>query len=318
MKKLNFELKITLTYFLFGVCWIILTDILLVYIVKDIDRHLQFQSFKGIIFVVLSTLIIFLLSKRYSKQQSFIRKHLQDSRLKAEESEKLKSAFLANMSHEIRTPMNGILGFVKLLDEQGIAKEQHSLYISYIKKSSNRLLDTINDIIEISRIESNQAKLQPSVFELNETINYLFGFFKPETQEKRIKFSLKNSFSESPVMLNTDKIKLESILVNFLKNAIKFTRQGEIEFGCTREDDLFVFYVKDTGIGIPENRLEAIFERFTQAGSTYSKPYEGSGLGLSISKAYATLLNGKIRVESKVNKGSTFWFSFKPELAANL
>ena len=146
----------------------------------------------------------------------------------------------------------------------------------------------------------------------------MFVFFKPETQEKGIKFTLKNSFSESPVMLNTDKIKLESILVNFLKNAIKFTRQGEIEFGCTREDDLFVFYVKDTGIGIPENRLEAIFERFTQAGSTYSKPYEGSGLGLSISKAYATLLNGKIRVESKVNKGSTFWFSFKPELAANL
>ncbi len=177
MKKLSFELKITLTYLLFGVCWIILTDIMLGFFIKDIERHAQFQSFKGIVFVVLSAVTIYLLSKNYARQQLFIQKRLHESKMKAEESEKLKSAFLANMSHEIRTPMNGILGFVKLLDDPTLENEQHSLYVSYIKKSSNRLLDTINDIIEISRIESKQAKLQPSVFELNETINYLYGFF---------------------------------------------------------------------------------------------------------------------------------------------
>ncbi len=141
---------------------------------------------------------------------------------------------------------------------------------------------------------------------------------KPETELKGIKFNLKTNFTKAPIVLNTDKIKLESILVNFLKNAIKFTRQGEIEFGCKRDDDMFTFYVKDTGTGIPENRLDAIFERFTQASLNNTNPYEGSGLGLSIAKAYATLLQGNIRVESEVNKGSTFWFSFKPELAANL
>jgi signal transduction histidine kinase len=267
------------------------------------------QLLKGIIYVIISSVIVFVLSRRYSRQQKFIKQHLEKSREKAEESDRLKSVFLANMSHEIRTPMNGILGFVKLLEDTNVSEKKYKSYIGYVKKSSDRLLDTINDIIEISKIESKEATLHLSNVDLNESINFLFGFFQPATLEKGIQFNLKNSFSNEEVFIYTDKNKLESVLINFIKNAIKFTHEGFIEFGCQRKNNSFLFWVKDTGIGIPKDRQEAIFERFIQADLNITKPYEGSGLGLSIAKAYAELLGGKVWLESEEGKGSTFWFS---------
>jgi signal transduction histidine kinase len=315
--KLSFELRITLTYLLFGVCWIILTDILLEIFVNDLTRHSLFQSIKGIVFVVFSALIIYVLSRHYARHQQYIKKHLKDSKIKAEESDRLKSAFLANMSHEIRTPMNGILGFVKLLEESNLSEEQHAIYLSFVKQSSERLLETINDIIEISKIESNQAIYQPYVFDLNDSINYLFGFFTPGTEEKGLNFRLKNKLAGESIFLETDKNKLESVLTNFIRNAVKFTHEGEIEFGCYKEKDDIVFYVKDSGIGIPQNRHRAIFERFIQADLTITKPYEGSGLGLAIAKAHAGLLGGEIHLDSEEGKGSTFWFVLKSPKIVN-
>lgn len=313
-KKLGFEFRITIIYLIFGVFWIIFTDILLEMHTKNAEYLVNLQSVKGIIYVVFSALIVFTLSKRYARQQKFIKTNLQHSIEKAEESDRLKSVFLANMSHEIRTPMNGILGFVNLLENSEISSENYKQYVGLVRKSSERLLDTINDIIEISKIQAKEATLNVTAFDLNESVRFLFDFFKPAANEKKLSLSLKNTVADKKIRLQTDKIKLESILSNLIKNAIKFTHEGSIEFGVQQDNNAIRFYVKDTGIGIPVERQNAIFERFTQADLTITKPYEGSGLGLSISKAYADLLGGEIFVESKEGKGSTFSFTLPHEL----
>ena len=307
-KKLGFEFRITIIYLIFGVFWIIFTDILLEMHTKNAEYLVNLQSVKGIIYVVFSALIVFTLSKRYARQQKFIKTNLQQSIEKAEESDRLKSVFLANMSHEIRTPMNGILGFVNLLENSEISSENYKQYVGLVRKSSERLLDTINDIIEISKIQAKEAALNVTAFDLNESVRFLFDFFKPAANEKKLSLSLKNTVADKKIRLQTDKIKLESILSNLIKNAIKFTHEGSIEFGVQQDKNSIRFYVKDTGIGIPAERLNVIFERFTQADLTITKPYEGSGLGLSISKAYADLLGGEIFVESEEGKGSIFTF----------
>lgn len=306
--KLAFQYRITVIYLLFGVCWIIFTDILVETYVEDAVHLTNLQSVKGVIYVIFSAFIIFILSRRHAKQQKFIKSHLQQSKEKAEESDRLKSVFLANMSHEIRTPMNGILGFVNLLEDTEISAENYRQYIGFIKKSSERLLDTINDIIEISKIEAREETLNVGEVDLNESVDYLFGFFQPAFNKKKLPFLLENSLADKKIILQTDKNKLESILSNFIKNAIKFTHEGFVEFGVNQTDNSILFYVKDTGIGIPAERHEAIFERFVQADLKVTKPYEGSGLGLAISKAYANLLGGEISVESEEGKGSVFTF----------
>jgi signal transduction histidine kinase len=312
-KKLGFQFQITIIYLIFGVCWIIFTDILLETHVEAL-YWTKLQSVKGIIYVTISALIVFMLSRRYARQQKFIKTHLRQSIEKAEESDRLKSVFLANMSHEIRTPMNGILGFVDLLENTEMSSENYKQYVGLVRKSSERLLDTINDIIEISKIQAKEATLNVSAFDLNESVSFLFDFFKPEANEKKLFLTLKNTISDKKITLQTDKNKLESILSNLIKNAIKFTHEGSIEFGIQQDNNVVRFYVKDTGIGIPAERQNAIFERFTQADLTITKPYEGSGLGLSISKAYADLLGGKISVESEEGKGSIFTFSLPQNL----
>jgi|SRR5690554_6204270 len=307
-KKISFQSRITIIYLLFGVCWIILTDILLESFAENSLYWTELQSVKGIIYVIISALIVFALSRRYARQQDFINTHLKESIEKAEQSDRLKSMFLANMSHEIRTPMNGILGFVNLLENPEISQENHKQYIGLLKKSSERLLDTINDIIEISKIESKEATLNISEVDLNESVNFLFSFFQPEFSAKNLDFVLNNSLTDKNLILKTDKNKLESILLNFIKNALKFTHDGSVEFGIFQQNNGICFYVKDTGIGIPAEMHNVIFERFTQADLNITKPYEGSGLGLAISRAYAKLLGGKITLESEEGKGSTFSF----------
>jgi signal transduction histidine kinase len=210
--------------------------------------------------------------------------------------------------------MNGILGFVNLLENSEISSENYKQYVGLVRKSSERLLDTINDIIEISKIQAKAATLNVTAFDLNESVRFLFDFFKPAANEKKLSLSLKNTVADKKIRLQTDKIKLESILSNLIKNAIKFTHEGSIEFGVQQDNNAIRFYVKDTGIGIPVERQNVIFERFTQADLTITKPYEGSGLGLSISKAYADLLGGEIFVESEEGKGSTFSFTLPYEL----
>ena len=240
---------------------------------------------------------------------------------KAEESDRLKSAFLSNMSHEIRTPMNGILGFAGLLKEPGLNGEEQQKYIRIIEKSGTRMLNIINDIIDISKIEAGLMEVDITESNINEQIEYIYTFFKPEVEGKGMHLSYINSLPAKKALVETDREKIYAILTNLVKNAIKYSKEGSIEFGYTivetqRAASLqtphaaFVrFFVKDTGLGIAKNRQDAIFERFIQANVIDSHVYQGAGLGLSISKAYVEMLGGKIWVESEPGKGSTFYFT---------
>ncbi|MCG6191113.1 PAS domain S-box protein [Maribellus maritimus] len=225
---------------------------------------------------------------------------------KAEESDRLKTAFLLNVSHEIRTPMNGILGFTNLLEDPDLSEDKKSSFIQIINKSGERLLNTINDIVEISKIEIGDIKINYSKVDLTEIMQYHYDFFYPEMRKKGLDFEVKNEVSE---LIETDRHKLDGILMNLLKNAIKFTKKGKIEFGNYLKEGFVCFFVSDTGIGIPEDKQEEIFKRFVQADTRLSRNYEGSGIGLAIVKSYVDALNGTIEVKSEVEKGSIFTVS---------
>ncbi|MFA5012543.1 MAG: PAS domain S-box protein [Ignavibacteria bacterium] len=236
--------------------------------------------------------------------------NLKSAKQKAEESDKLKSAFLANMSHEIRTPMNGILGFLDLLKEPSLSEDSKSEYIKIVNQSGERLLNTINDIIEISKIEAGQLQLSFSDVNISEIMEYHYQFFKQQANDKGIELRITEQIQKEESIIISDKHKIDGILTNLIKNAIKFTSKGFIEFGNYVKENSLIFFVRDTGFGIPAEKVDAIFGRFVQGDlSPYTRSYEGSGLGLSIVKAYIELLNGKIWVESKLHEGSIFYFS---------
>ena len=227
----------------------------------------------------------------------------------AEESDRLKSAFLANMSHEIRTPMNGILGFAGLLNEPDLSGEQQHEYIKIIEKSGARMLNIINDIVDISKIEAGLMNLNFNDTDINEKIEFIYIFFKPQVEEKGMQLLFKNALPTKEAIIRTDNEKVYSILTNLVKNAIKYSKEGVIEFGYLKKGETLEFYVKDTGIGIPKDRQEAIFKRFIQSDISKKQAIQGAGLGLSIAKAYVEMLGGKIWVESEEGIGSTFYFT---------
>lgn len=233
---------------------------------------------------------------------------LKKAKLKAEQSDRLKSAFLANMSHEIRTPMNGILGFADLLKNPDLPPEKQQQYIQIIEKSGLRMLNLINDIIEISKIETGVIHVHKEQVRISEILDYVYNFFKPETDEKGLQFKAVVTVKED-LIVKTDRDKLLSVLINLLKNAVKFTQVGFVELGCHVEGSHLFCYIKDTGTGIPEEKQAVIFERFIQADPEDKMARQGAGLGLAISKAYIEKLGGKIEVQSEEGKGSEFYFT---------
>lgn len=237
------------------------------------------------------------------------KKELRLAKEKAEESDLLKSTFLANMSHEIRTPMNGIMGFVELLKEPILTGEEHKEYISIIEQSGKRMLNIINDIISISKIEAGQAEIVISETNINDQIKYIYTFFRPEAEHKGVELSYKTGLPDLEAILKTDREKIYAVFTNLVKNAIKFTSRGFVELGYKKKGKYLEFYVRDTGVGIRQDQQDIIFERFRQANESLSRSYEGAGLGLAISKAYVEMLGGKIWVESELGEGSIFYFS---------
>lgn len=236
---------------------------------------------------------------------------------KAEESEKLKMAFLTNMSHEIRTPMNGILGFINLLKSMDITSDERTAYVEILNQSGQRLLDTINDIMAMSEIESGMPKLSISKIRVSEMLNFHLKFFSQQAREKGIELKLSLQDNSSYEFIHTDKNKLNAILSNLIKNAIKFTNAGRVELGAKAGNGYLILFVKDTGIGIDQKKQDIIFERFMQADVSNTRQYEGSGLGLSIVKAYVHLLRGEIKIESAPGEGSTFIVQI-PELGSDV
>ena len=251
---------------------------------------------------------------------------------KAEENDKLKTSFLNNISHEIRTPFNGILGFLSLLQENDLAESDRDEYIGIINNSAYRLMNTINDIVEISQIQAGQIQTTIAETNIRKLASGVYTHFKADAESKGLKFFITNDLPVNIDCINTDSAKLNAILTILIGNALKFTPTGSIEFGIKLTDNidkqivethdrtsndlethdrtsLLQFSVKDTGIGIFENKREVIFDRFVQADVSSTRQFDGSGLGLSIAKAYVEMLDGNIWVESEEGKGAEFIFT---------
>ncbi len=227
---------------------------------------------------------------------------------KAEESDRLKSAFLANMSHEIRTPMNSILGFANILTETDLNNEDRCEYARILNASGIRLLNTVNDLLDISRLDSGQIQLHLTDFKACDLLLELYKMNEISFQDKSLYLKLNVEPSVINKHIYSDEHKIYQIMNNFLNNALKFTLEGGVEFGCKMKESSIEFYVKDTGIGIEQDKHDLIFGRFTQENHNYSRNHEGSGLGLAISKGLADLLGGTLLLKSTKNFGSTFTF----------
>ncbi|MFZ0280031.1 MAG: PAS domain S-box protein, partial [Bacteroidales bacterium] len=228
---------------------------------------------------------------------------------KAEESDRLKTAFLHNVSHEIRTPMNAIIGFSALLNEPDTTETERRQFIDIIFQSGSQLLSIINDIVDIANVESGQAKLNIKELNLNSCLRSLDEQFSYKKQPEVISINLETGLPDEESNVLTDSTKLIQVLSNLISNATKFTSEGCIDFGYNLNDGFLEFFVKDTGIGIPPEHHEKIFERFFQVDNPLSRKFGGTGLGLSICKAYVELLGGRIWLKSRPGEGTVFHFT---------
>lgn len=255
-----------------------------------------------------------ILAKQYeieaqNEEYRVLNEELYEAKVKAEESDRLKTAFIQNLSHEIRTPMNGIVGFTQLLKEKKNNPEVSEMYLEMIEVSGERLMNLIGDLVDISKIETGQLTFSPEEFNISELFCDLFRHFHKAAKEKGITLLIGKNPGVNHSTVVSDKQKVFQILSKMISNAIKFSEKGTVEFGCQIVGNSWEYYVSDQGIGIPRNKVDIIFQRFVQGDTSISRGYEGVGLGLSISKAYVQMLGGNIWVESEQGKGSTFKFS---------
>lgn len=242
---------------------------------------------------------------------------LMDAKKKAEQSDILKSAFLANMSHEIRTPMNGILGFANLLDKPNVPEHKQKRWVDHIKKNGKILIDLIDDILDISKIEAGLVEYKKDVCDVHQLIRDIVDLFKLDIHDNN-DLHISYSFLDPQYQfVICDELRTKQILINLVKNAVKFTSRGKIEVGYSCQDGYLQFRVLDTGNGISLEDQKIIFERFRQADNRMGKIIEGTGLGLSISKSLVEAMGGKIWVESILSSGSTFYFTL-PYVSANV
>jgi PAS domain S-box-containing protein len=238
-----------------------------------------------------------------------INKELMVAKEKAVESDQLKSAFLANFSHEIRTPMNGIIGFSEMLAMDNLPTEKRKHYTEVIINSTNQLLSIVNDILDLSKIETGQITINKGQVRLNKLLIELLSFFKPKADKKSIQLNILKGLDDEKCSIFTDRLRIFQILSNLTGNAIKFTKEGSVTIGYELIDCYLQFFVQDTGIGIPQEQQHRLFGRFQQANSEISRNYGGTGLGLAISKSLIELLEGKIWFHSAPGVGTTFYFT---------
>ncbi|MDK2977929.1 MAG: hypothetical protein PWP52_643 [Bacteroidales bacterium] len=251
---------------------------------------------------------------------------LKKAKERAERSDHLKSEFLANMSHEIRTPMNAINGFLSLLSDDDVSSNQKKEIIELARTSSNDLINIINDIIDISKIEADELTIEKALYYVNDILQEIYDYYIKDLNylhknKVQLKLEKDDSTVKDRIAFYTDKSRFKQVMNNLISNAIKFTDEGEIVFGYQRITSggrkLLKFFVKDTGIGIPEDSQEYIFNRFSKLDDKRKKTYKGTGLGLSISKNLVQMLGGKIGVQSEINKGSEFYFTLPYKILDN-
>ncbi len=245
----------------------------------------------------------------YNKVQS----ELELVKYKAEESDKLKSSFLANMSHEIRTPLNAIMGFSSLLQQTNDADTENQEYIEIIHKNSNKLLDMMDEIFNIALIESGITKMYKESCPINELLTGLVTFFNLEKEingKNNVSIRMRKSAKDNSFAIYTDPRKLRQTLYNLIENALKYTNEGFVEIGYDLKDNSMVeFYVKDSGMGFPQEKLDVVFQRFRQVDDSNTRNYGGIGLGLTLSQKFVEMMGGEMRGESSPGKGSIFYFT---------
>ena len=303
MKKLSFELRITVFYLLLGGLWIAFSDTFFNTIIDDEDVLVVVQMVKGWIYVLVTGVLFYIILRRHIMK-------LRQAEQKAIESDRLKSAFLANISHEVRTPMNGILGFLDMLKDPDLSTETKRDYIELLERSGYRLITVMTDILDISAIQSETVNPEKRTTDIIQIFEESADFYKSDLETKGLKLNFIKPYGDSPLLIETDEKLLKKIICKLLGNSIKFSDKGEIDLGYEINVGLLTIYVRDNGIGIQKEKLEAIFNRFEQADTRLSSPYQGAGLGLSIAKAYVHILGGDIWAESEPGRGSSFYVSF--------
>lgn len=305
MQKLKFEYRIIGGYIFIGGIWIIFSDKILSYFIRDPDLMTRIQTFKGWFYVIITAILFYSLLKTHLAK-------IRNAEQKAVNSDRLKTAFLQNISHEIRTPMNSIIGFSELLRDKKNTDKERVQYIEMISKSSDQLLNIVNEILDISLIETGNLSVHKTRVNINSILDELYLSYKPLIASD-ISFSVVKGLSDPLSIVLTDDVKVRQILNNLLKNAIKFTETGSIRYGYSLVNNELEFFTEDTGIGIDKAYHDKIFERFHKAGSENIRLYEGVGLGLAICKGNADLLKGRIWMESEPGKGSRFCFTIPYE-----
>ncbi len=305
IESVKFQRSKEVQFFFFIICIVFIS--LLIYTIFLL-RKLRIKNYQVVQFnKELNNLNVELVAKTDRKT-----KELTDALRKAEESDKLKSEFLANMSHEVRTPMNGILGFAKVLENSELSVEDRKLYLDVINRQGRSLLLIINDIVSLSKIEAGQIEIKNTTYNINKRLDDLSLIFNNPNYLYRkdgVALRIVKSQNDEKCNILLDPVRVEQILINLIDNAYKFTDEGEIELGYSFEKyNTIKFYVKDTGVGIPADQLDKIFNRFYRYIQQNQPPHRGAGLGLSISKRLANILGGDLYVESTLNKGSLFYF----------
>ncbi len=250
------------------------------------------------------------------KQKQF-EKELIKARAKAESQDKLKTSFLSNMSHEIRTPMNAIIGFASLLLNDDLSKEKFTSYVGIIQKNGEQLMNLINDIIDISKIEAGELTINKTICNLNKTLNEIYLLVLEKNKKYNNLSNINLIIPDGEFNIITDPVRCKQVMINLLDNSLKFTKEGKIDFGFTIKEGNLNFFVKDTGVGIPEKNQKDIFNRFYQADNQADSVINGTGLGLSIVKNIIGLLGGKIWFDSEEGKGTSFYYQV-PFVEANM
>jgi signal transduction histidine kinase/CheY-like chemotaxis protein len=305
MQKLKFEYRIIAGYIIIGGLWIVFSDKLLNYLIHDPELITRIQTFKGWFYVIITAALFYSLLKTHLGK-------IRTAEQNAIDSDRLKTAFLQNISHEIRTPMNSIVGFSGLLRDKSISDTEKNGYLEMIAKSSDQLLNIVNEVLDISLIETGNISANKKRVQLNQLMDELYISHKPLINND-ISFYLFKGLPDAEGLILTDVIKVRQVLNNILENAFKFTESGSVRYGYSLVEDKLEFFIEDTGIGIDPGFHEKIFDRFLKIGHENIRLYDGVGLGLSICKGNVELLKGKIWVESEPGKGSKFFFTIPYE-----
>jgi len=310
--KNKIALKIALIYFLIGFLWILFSDQFLLSIGQAENSITTLQTYKGWFFVCITAILMFFLIRKEIIKKNLAEERLIKAKLKAEESDILKSAFLSNMSHEIRTPLNGILGFSELILDDSFSSDDKKIFAKNLNKNGNDLLKLINDIMDISKIRENQFDISKKIFNLNDLLEVIYLEYLQsdlKEQRERVIFNLISGKNNSTIELFSDPLRFMHVFRNLLNNAFFFTHEGFIHFGFEETGSGIELFVEDSGCGIDESSKDLIFKPFFK-GKNAVVGNKGFGLGLAISKGLVKLLGSDLQYTSTLDKGTRFYFRF--------